>query len=52
VVRRRVIMCRGQKVMDLDDDVLSPDDVGDLRVLGEGALLAALRRSTPSPSAR
>jgi hypothetical protein len=45
VVRRRVIMCRGQKVMDLDDDVLSPDDVGDLRVLGEGALLAALRRS-------
>jgi AAA domain/UvrD-like helicase C-terminal domain len=45
VVRRRVIICRGQKVIDLDDDVLSPDDVGDLRVLGEGALLAALRRS-------
>jgi hypothetical protein len=45
VVRRRVIICRGPKVMDLDDDVLSPDDVGDLHVLGEGALLAALRRS-------
>src|SRR6185295_7475965 len=30
---------------DLDDDVLSPDAAGDLRVLGEGALLAALRRS-------
>jgi AAA domain/UvrD-like helicase C-terminal domain len=45
VVRRRVITCRGPKVIDLDDDVLSPDDVGDLRVLGEGALLAALRRS-------
>ncbi|HEX2770871.1 MAG TPA: UvrD-helicase domain-containing protein, partial [Micromonosporaceae bacterium] len=45
VVRRRVIVCRGPKVIDLDDDVLSPDDVGDLRVLGEGALLAALRRS-------
>jgi hypothetical protein len=45
VVRRRVIICQGPKVMDLDDDVLSPDDVGDLRVLGEGALLAALRRS-------
>jgi len=45
VVRRRVIICRGPKVMDLDDDVLSPDDVGDLRVLGEGALLAALRRT-------
>ncbi|GIF49542.1 AAA domain-containing protein [Asanoa ferruginea] len=45
VVRRRVIFCRGQAVVDLDDDVLTPDAVGDLRVLGEGALLAALRRS-------
>jgi hypothetical protein len=45
VVRRRVIICRGPRVIDLDDDVLSPDDVGDLHVLGEGALLAALRRS-------
>ncbi|GIJ25088.1 hypothetical protein Vqi01_02500 [Micromonospora qiuiae] len=45
VVRRRVIICRGSKVVDLDDDVLSPDRAGDLRVLGEGALLAALRRS-------
>lgn len=45
VVRRRLIICRGPKVVDLDDDVLSPDDAGDLRVLGEGALLAALRRS-------
>ena len=45
VVRRRVIICRGPEVVDLDDDVLTPDDAGDLRVLGEGALLAALRRS-------
>jgi UvrD-like helicase family protein len=45
VVRRRVIVCHGQQVVDLDDDVLSPDGAGDLRVLGEGALLAALRRS-------
>ncbi|MEE6309779.1 UvrD-helicase domain-containing protein [Plantactinospora veratri] len=45
VVRRRVIICRGPEVVDLDDDVLSPDDAGNLRVLGEGALLAALRRS-------
>lgn len=45
VVRRRVILCRGPKVVDLDDDVLTPDAAGDLRVLGEGALLAALRRS-------
>lgn len=45
VVRRRVIICRGPEVVDLDDDVLAPDELGDLRVLGEGALLAALRRS-------
>jgi DNA helicase IV len=45
VVRRRVIICHGPKVTDLDDDVLSPDNLGDLHVLGEGALLAALRRS-------
>jgi hypothetical protein len=45
VVRRRVIICQGPKVVDLDDDLLSPGGAGDLRVLGEGALLAALRRS-------
>src|SRR6266545_1831413 len=45
VVRPRVILCRGPEVVDLGEDVLSPDDAGDLRVLGEGALLAALRRS-------
>jgi AAA domain/Viral (Superfamily 1) RNA helicase len=45
VVRRRVIICRGPEVVDLDDDLLAPDEGGDLRVLGEGALLAALRRS-------
>ena len=45
VVRRRVIICRGPAVVDLDDDVLDPDHADDLRVLGEGALLAALRRS-------
>src|SRR6266545_3404483 len=45
VVRRRVVICRGPEVVDRDEDVLSPDDAGDLRVLGEGALLAALRRS-------
>jgi hypothetical protein len=45
VLRRRVIICRGPRVVELDDDVLSPDKAGDLSVLGEGALLAALRRS-------
>src|SRR5688572_31383621 len=37
--------CRGPKVVDLDDDVLVAEAAGDLTVLGEGALLAALRRS-------
>jgi AAA domain len=45
VVRRRVIICRGPRVVDLDDDLLAPDEASDLRVLGEGALLAALRRT-------
>lgn len=45
VVRRRVIICRGPKVVDLDDDLLDPDAAGDLSVLGEGSLLAALQRS-------
>jgi hypothetical protein len=45
VVRRRVIICRGSTVVDLDDDLLAPDEADGLRVLGEGALLAALRRS-------
>ncbi|MDG4824504.1 AAA family ATPase [Asanoa sp. WMMD1127] len=45
VVRRRVIFCRGPEVVDLDDDVLTPEAAADLTVLGEGALLAALRRS-------
>ncbi|GIF99462.1 HelD family protein [Catellatospora citrea] len=45
VVRRRVIISRGREVVDLDDDLLSPDDAGELRVLGEGSLLAALQRA-------
>ncbi|GAB2989634.1 AAA family ATPase [Amycolatopsis acidiphila] len=46
VVRRRVIRCSGQKVLDVDDDVLIPDAVPeDMQVVGEGALMAALGRS-------
>lgn len=45
VVRRRVIISRGREVVDLDDDLLTPDDAGNLRVLGEGSLLAALQRA-------
>ncbi|MFD2421264.1 HelD family protein [Amycolatopsis pigmentata] len=46
VVRRRVIRCSGQTVLDVDDDVLIADAVPqDMQVVGEGALMAALGRS-------
>ncbi|MEY7971526.1 ATP-binding domain-containing protein [Saccharomonospora xinjiangensis] len=46
VVRRRVIRCSGQSVLDIDDDVLMPESVPDsMNVVGEGALMAALGRS-------
>jgi DNA helicase IV len=46
VVRRRVIRCSGQTVLDVDDDVLIADAVpDDMQVVGEGALMAALGRS-------
>ncbi|WP_298175909.1 ATP-binding domain-containing protein [Saccharomonospora sp.] len=46
VVRRRVIRCSGQSVLDIDDDVLMPEAVpDDMNVVGEGALMAALGRS-------
>ncbi|PXY24206.1 HelD family protein [Prauserella flavalba] len=46
VVRRRVIRCSGQAVLDVDDDVLTPDAVpDDMNVVGEGALMAALGRA-------
>ncbi|MBO0868090.1 MAG: AAA family ATPase [Micromonosporaceae bacterium] len=42
VDRRRVITCRGPKVIELDDDVLSTKDIEG--VVGEGALLRSLTR--------
>ncbi|MDQ7810653.1 AAA family ATPase [Amycolatopsis sp. A133] len=46
VVRRRVIRCSGQNVLDVDDDVLMADAVPeDMQIVGEGALMAALGRS-------
>ncbi|MFD9892783.1 HelD family protein [Amycolatopsis sp. NPDC059027] len=46
VVRRRVIRCSGQNVLDVDDDVLIADAVPeDMPIVGEGALMAALGRS-------
>ncbi|TCP52025.1 UvrD-like helicase family protein [Tamaricihabitans halophyticus] len=46
VVRRRVIRCTAAKVQDVDDDVLIPSSVpDDMRVVGEGALMAALGKA-------
>ncbi|MQA09459.1 MAG: ATP-dependent DNA helicase [Pseudonocardiaceae bacterium] len=46
VVRRRVIRCTAARVQDVDDDVLMPSAVpDDMRVVGEGALMAALGRA-------
>ena len=46
VVRRRIIRCSGSRVVGLEDDLLDPSAAGSLPVLGEGALLAALARTT------
>ena len=49
VVRRRVIQCRGAKVLDVEDDLLDADAVADggaaVEVVGDGALLATLARA-------
>ncbi|GAB3962182.1 AAA family ATPase [Actinoallomurus acanthiterrae] len=45
VVRRRVLHCRGRKVVDLEDDLLIPDARPDLTIVGDGAFLASLARS-------
>ena len=46
VVRRRTIKSSGRHVTRLDDDLLAPDDplAGELTVIGDGALMAALTR--------
>ncbi len=46
VLRRRVIRCSRERVLDIDDDVLAPDVLpADIKVVGEGALLASLGRA-------
>lgn len=43
VIRRRVLRCRGERVIGVEDDLLDADAApSDLPVLGEGALMAAL----------
>lgn len=46
VIRRRVIRCSGQRVVGVEDDLLDIDsDDTDLKIVGDGALLAALTRA-------
>ncbi|TRY18873.1 AAA family ATPase [Tessaracoccus rhinocerotis] len=45
VVRRRVLRCRDDKVVGLEDDLLDTDAETDLPILGEGALMASLTRA-------
>lgn len=46
VVRRRVLRCRGDRVIGIEDDLIDPDAADtDLVVVGEGALMAALSRA-------
>jgi DNA helicase IV len=46
VVRRRVIRCSGQSVVDIEDHLLMPAKLpADMPIVGEGALLATLNRA-------
>ena len=46
VVRRRVLRCRDDKVIGIEDDLLDADAApADMVVIGEGALMAALTRA-------
>ena len=49
VARRRVLRCRGQRVVGVEDDLLDADAAGDLPVIGRGcAAGAALARPRPA----
>ena len=45
VVRRRVLRCRGPRVVGVEDDLMVPSPPDDIVVVGDGALMAALTRS-------
>ena len=46
VIRRRVLQCRGDRVVGIEDDLLDGESAdGALPVIGEGSLLAALSRA-------
>ncbi|GAA1139469.1 HelD family protein [Ornithinicoccus hortensis] len=45
VIRRRVLRCRGEEVIGVEDDLMVPEAPEDIVVVGDGALMAALTRS-------
>jgi hypothetical protein len=45
VIRRRVLRCRADRVVGIEDDLIDGSTDTDLVVVGEGALLAALTRA-------
>ncbi|MDQ7992144.1 MAG: AAA family ATPase, partial [Propionicimonas sp.] len=45
VVRRRVLRCRNDKVTGIEDDLLDASGQRDLVIIGEGALMASLKRA-------
>nr|WP_108869743.1 UvrD-helicase domain-containing protein [Tessaracoccus timonensis] len=45
VIRRRVLRCREERVLGLEDDLLDTSVETDLPIFGEGALMAAVTRS-------
>lgn len=45
VIRRRVLRCRDDKVIGLEDDLLDSSTDSALPIIGEGALMAALTRA-------
>jgi len=45
VVRRRVLRCRNDRVVGIEDDLLDASARGDLPIIGDGALMAALSRA-------
>jgi DNA helicase IV len=47
VIRRRMIQSSGEKVTGIEDDLLDPDAApAEMRVVGDGALLASLSKAT------
>lgn len=45
VVRRRVLRCRDERVLGIEDDLLDSSAESELPIFGEGALMAAVTRS-------